>query len=675
MDELRDQRRVKRAQHRFHGWRVGTSLCAAVATTIMTFNILVTAIASGKGRHDNGLALIQEGSCSKTKNIRVWLHLLINVLSTVLLAASNYCMQCLSSPTRDDIDKAHAKRGWLDIGVPSLRNLQSIPPFRVVLWGLLASSSVPLHLLYNSAVISTQASQEYVAFVASPDLLSGQGVNWSQPIGTFVSYEHENSASDGPPDLGLVQQYRDVSSWQNLSNEECIKAYAQNYVQGHGDLLAITTELNATEPMKLVAESLSFDTSNSQWVWMCGEEPRDCTTSELLGFPSDWSLNDTTYDSTGLMIYYREYPIEYCISEPMEDHCTLQLSLVIMTIVIICNAIKACCMLLMLWHQKSAPLVTTGDSIESFMTDRDATTADMCWANVKTFAKQKDWQGAAKPWLRQRHFRFAAASMKRWLICHTLSITTITATAILLSLEHRELENPNELDLWVSGFGELQTQLMANWRLPGATGLVGLALLVNVPQLLLSFLYLTYNALFTCMLLAAEWNDYAHERKPLRVTQATGSQRSTYRLQLPYKYSIPLMIISAFLHWLVSQSLFLARVTLYSRTGGADSERSISTLGYSFMPMLTAITIGAMTVLIGILHGFRLYKPGIPLVGSCSAAISAACHVPSEDDMSAAEQPVKWGVVGGRNEDGVGHCTFTSLDVTSPLEFLQYAGY
>ena len=654
---------------------MGTSLCAAVAATIMTFNILLTIIAYEKGGHHNGLALIQDGSCSKSKNIRVWLHLLINVLSTVLLAASNYCMQCLSSPTRDDVDKAHAKRRWLDIGVPSLRNLRSISRFRVVLWGLLGFSSVPLHLLYNSAVISTQASQEYVVFVASPELLSGQGVNWSQPIGKFRSYGYDYSASGGPWDPGLVQQYRDVSSWQNLSNEECIQAYAQNYIQGRGDLLAITSQLNATEPMEMAAASSSFETSDFQWNWMCSAYgSRGCTVGDLQAEPSAWKLNDTTYISA-TTLYSAQYEIDYCMSQPMDDRCTIQLSLVIMTIVILCNAVKVFCMLLALWHQKSAPLVTIGDSIESFMTDRDATTANMCWASIRTFAKKKNWQGAAKPWLRQRHLWFASASIKRWLICDTLSITTIIVAAILLNLGRRELEESGQLSFWVSGFGELQTQLKANWSLSGTSGLVELAVLANVPQLLLSFLFLTYNALFTCMLLAEEWNGYAHERKPLRVTQATGSQRSTYRLQLPYKYSIPLMIVSTLLHWLVSQSLFLARVTLYSRTGEADGENSISTLAYSVVPMFTVIIVGAVTVLFGILNGFRRYKPGIPLVGSCSAAISAACHVPSEEDLDAAEQAVKWGVVGGRTKDGVGHCTFTSLEVTPPSEGLQYSGY
>lgn len=99
------------------------------------------------------------------KNVGFWLHLIINILSTLLLGASNYSMQCLSSPTRSEIDKAHRQKLWLDIGVPSVRNLRRISASRIALWWLLAASSIPLHLLYNSAVFSSLYSREYKVFV------------------------------------------------------------------------------------------------------------------------------------------------------------------------------------------------------------------------------------------------------------------------------------------------------------------------------------------------------------------------------------------------------------------------------------------------------------------------------------------------------------------------------
>lgn len=224
--------------------------------------------------------------------------------------------------------------------------------------------------------------------------------------------------------------------------------------------------------------------------------------------------------------------------------------------------------------------------------------------------------------------------------------------------------------LWQMGYGTITYESMFYMgNLEGSIGLHINVLIANLPQLIVSFLLLTYNGLFTGMLLADEWNGYAHERKPLRVTDPNGTQRSTYRLQLPYKYGIPLLIVSAVLHWLVSQSLFLVNVTKYDANGQETTKYSVLPLGYSCIAIITVILLGAVMILLGLLNGFRRYQ-GMPLAGSCSAAISAACHRP-EEDVDAATKPVMWGVVSSKN--GVGHCCFTSFEVSPPVHGELYA--
>lgn len=57
------------------------------------------------------------------------------------------------------------------------------------------------------------------------------------------------------------------------------------------------------------------------------------------------------------------------------------------------------------------------------------------------------------------------------------------------------------------------------------------------------------------MLLAHEWSAYFTKHKSLRVLSSRqGQQRSTYFLQLPYRYAILLLFLSTLLHWLTSQS-------------------------------------------------------------------------------------------------------------------------
>ena len=260
------------------------------------------------------------------------------------------------------------------------------------------------------------------------------------------------------------------------------------------------------------------------------------------------------------------------------------------------------------------------------------------------------------------------------------------ALSVVSYLLHLGLTNPSLAStsisyLWSLGFGAVTAEsIITAWSLPtqqyNKDALLLMVLISNSPQLILSFLYLTYNGLFTSMLLAKEWSGFAHHRKTLRITSPEGQQRSTYWLQIPYRYSIPLSITSSLLHWLLSQSIFLARVTAVDPTGVEDTSESISTCGYSSIAIIFVIGFGSILPLIAIAHGFRRYPNGMPFAASCSAAISAACH-PPEGDTDVASKPLQWGVTGEVVETNtgeiVGHCSFTSFEVTAPVEGQLYA--
>ena len=130
-----------------NSWRAGVSTGATLATLVLLINISVTAWGGRKVDTVDGIGIIYQGSCTKSKSLTLWIHLAINILSTLLLGASNYAMQCLSSPTREDVDKAHAKQAWLDIGIHSICNIGKVSRWRLVLWLCLGCSSVLLHLM------------------------------------------------------------------------------------------------------------------------------------------------------------------------------------------------------------------------------------------------------------------------------------------------------------------------------------------------------------------------------------------------------------------------------------------------------------------------------------------------------------------------------------------------
>jgi hypothetical protein len=210
--------------------------------------------------------------------------------------------------------------------------------------------------------------------------------------------------------------------------------------------------------------------------------------------------------------------------------------------------------------------------------------------------------------------------------------------------------------------------------------LVSNAIIANSPQVILSMLYFSYNALFTSFLLSYEWTTYAHKRKGLRVSRdPIGAQRTEYFLQLPYRFSIPLMLLSGILHWLVSQAIFLISVDFYDSSGNSSSTGfadNLKTCGYSPIAIISVIILGSLMVIAIVAFGFVPYKQGITLAGSCSMALSAACHLDKrieECGPAAAAEKLQWGVV-GVSEDGVGHCSFSTREVGLPVKGEFYAG-
>lgn len=173
------------------------------------------------------------------------------------------------------------------------------------------------------------------------------------------------------------------------------------------------------------------------------------------------------------------------------------------------------------------------------------------------------------------------------------------------------------------------------------------------------------------MCLAHEYSNYSILRKSLRVTSPRGNQRSTHCLHLPYVCSVPLMVASTLLHWSISQSIFFIGVDVYE---DADAHESYMGLGYSIQPIILDIVPGSLMLFVLVGMGFRKLQGKIPLANSNSFAIAAACHRP-EEDKDAALKGVMWGEVQAGSDSEVGHCCFTSTEVTAPVEEKLYAGF
>lgn len=106
-----------------------------------------------------------------------------------------------------------------------------------------------------------------------------------------------------------------------------------------------------------------------------------------------------------------------------------------------------------------------------------------------------------------------------------------------------------------------------------------------------SFIFSSMAPSPTCMLSSTEWSNFGRKRKAIPVhSHPRGEQRSRYFLQLPYRFGIPLILVSILMHWMLRQSLLL--VVIEDREDSAsDLKWFFSTYGCSPIAIIFVLII------------------------------------------------------------------------------------
>jgi hypothetical protein len=446
------------------GWRVGALVSLIGATLVFILNLSVTIyVWTGPYKKlDGAIGTLYEGSCAKTRHLNVWIHLLVNVLSTLLLGASNYCMQVLSAPNREELVRAHGRRIWLHIGVPSLRNLRHIGRPRAVLWLILFLSSMPLHLLFNSVVFTNLQANDYTVVPTTDEWLGGGKYDFS---GFLDSGANDTDAT--VPDWddwrinatdadGNFINNRDFTTRYNrLDTAKCFEQYNDQYISNAGNLYIIQDSPTVWRNLDIWWPRFHF---NNSYTWMkeptklpkTEEEARSIANVSIPfhsrpGFyPSNgWRCPshtvktcdvDNTYEVPKDLSDWQpfEVSIKYCLAEEVQERCRLQFSFLIAVLVVVSNFIKAVCMALtLLVYRRHLPLVTLGDTVAHFLDHPDPETKGRClfsrhlmeaqWAWEQTNSAKKDELGVAPERFDPHRQRWhSAPSHYRWFATYIL---------------------------------------------------------------------------------------------------------------------------------------------------------------------------------------------------------------------------------------------------------------
>ena len=364
---------------RTHNWfRFGLRVCCLTIFLILLINVILLVTMELKYGVSDGLGTLVDGSFEKTRRLDLWLHLLINILGTILLASSNYSMQIVTAPTRDDIDKAHASYDWMDIGIPSVRNLWRISWLRKILWFFLFVSSIPLHLVYNSAIISNTSYSDYKVFIFT------QGLVNNVTLAKIPDYEAlvNLGPTQLPSSVASKEHMRHLFSSlhtgehvERLTNEDCVAKYGSSTVSKWGDVMLITSDQvlqDATASPSTTPEGSSSVEQGRYVSILDGPLKRSSTTglpfidnSWICNYRSHCDLNTARRNATGWRV--NGHPILYCLRTKVSETCQLQFNEPILSTVIICNSIKLICLVLLLHAKYFEPLVTLGDAIASFL--------------------------------------------------------------------------------------------------------------------------------------------------------------------------------------------------------------------------------------------------------------------------------------------------------------------
>ena len=129
------------------GWRAGLLRAFLFSLGALLANVSVFFWLFFEFDDVKGTGLIRTSNCTEIGRMETGIKVGLNIVSTLILGASTYAMQGTTSPTRKEVDKAHKKGKWLEIGTQSWRNLVYVSKRHAAIWVVLAVTSLPLHLV------------------------------------------------------------------------------------------------------------------------------------------------------------------------------------------------------------------------------------------------------------------------------------------------------------------------------------------------------------------------------------------------------------------------------------------------------------------------------------------------------------------------------------------------
>ncbi|KAK5680672.1 hypothetical protein LTS10_007605 [Elasticomyces elasticus] len=338
--------RIRRFRQENSGWRMGVLLGLCISTSVLLGNLALVFVGFRYNGYQNGIGVLAQGRSTSVARLSTAYHALINILSTLLLTSSNYCMQVLCSPSREDIDYAHGEGSYVNI---------------------------------------VTIGHQYTAyFVADPGREN-------------ESYFNAAGNTSWPP-------YLPTTNLSDLSTQQLLTIYATEYIPDHGDVYILYDAVafgviisdEDGQQLTLTLNNTLTAMPPSSWVAIRMDQRLQVPAFSL---PSDLSVLSNVdrtlpfFDEGDLQNFKASnwtgingtlkagtppIHISQILSVPLQDGSKVQLILSYMLVVIFCNALKVL-VIWRLWRQPHVEYFTTiGDAVQSFLRCPDRSTIGLC---------------------------------------------------------------------------------------------------------------------------------------------------------------------------------------------------------------------------------------------------------------------------------------------------------
>ncbi|KAK8010178.1 hypothetical protein PG990_009143 [Apiospora arundinis] len=605
-------------------------------------------------------------------------------------------MQILAAPTREEIDRAHAKNLSLELGVPSIKNLRYIKRTRFGLWLFIGLWSTVLHLIWNSAIFASFPVVSVPRAIVTNDFLSA-GDNWTtsdplshygwwmdshyEPWETLSRVTYQEDLRDKSPIYSLQSA---AAGMAKIDPKACAKRNV-NPRNATSPVIIVTrnnlsTHANRSSLLDGWASGWQAWPNSNKWICETQHDPknRTCDSRFVATFSGNWSI----------LVNSKEVTVDYCLVGDEFDNktrCGLHYSVHVFVFVCIVTCFETGSILwVMIQHtgtkrnvrdNAKSTLVTIGDAINSFLSLPGNTEYTSSLLNptklpnnFATFQK-RNWETVP----RVRWFKAIDP-------LHRFAGSLGFAIHLLVKGAHDVGIDLNRPSVWKQGFEAFPDVIEMGHGSDQSLGFFAKSIFrANRLQLMGSLLYLLLNNILTRLLVTREILGYTreHGKKPLRVSSPVGMQRSSYFLSLPWKYSGPLMLIMTTFHWAISQCTFVYQTSTFGP--GRDKTRlpnlDFTATGYSLAAGLFAIILAfiivSATLIYSALGRWVDVPRGFHRLCFNSSAISLLCQRPSED-RDAHLFPLRLGVVGDKDPSDSFHTprlvfsTDTTIDRSPP---------